>query len=100
MELDETKQQNIHLMIGCFRIPLKVDAVEEDIYRKAEKQLNMFINKYQKEYLLLSSEQILAIVALRMAVIVFKMKLNEEVDPIVEKLQSWDDELAKLFKEE
>ena len=44
MELNDTKQQKIHVKIGNYRIQLNVSGEqEEEIFRKAEKQVNKYI---------------------------------------------------------
>lgn len=89
----------IHLVLGGFRFPMNIDLEDEDIYRKAEKQVNKYLKEYQKQYPLISAEEIRSLVALRLAVVIYKMEKNQNIEPVIEKIQSLDDELQQLLSE-
>jgi len=90
----------IHLVIGAYRFPMSIERDEEEIYRNAEKQVNKYVEDYQKHYQLISGEEILSLVSLRLAVVIFKIKMNQDIEPVIEKIQSLDDELKQLLGNE
>jgi len=48
MSSNEENKLRIHTVIGGFRFPMNIDRNEEEIYRNAEKQVNKYIENYQK----------------------------------------------------
>jgi cell division protein ZapA len=90
----------IHLVIGAYRFPMNIDRTEEEIYRNAEKQVNKYIEDYQKQYPRISGEEILSLVSLRLAIVIFKMEMNQDIEPVIEKIQSLDKELKQLLDNE
>lgn len=99
MNLTEDTKLRIHLIIGGFRIPMMIDREDEEIYRKAEKQVNKYLEEYQKLYTRSSGEEIWTLIALRLAVVIFKMEANEDIEPVIERIQSLDEELKLLFNQ-
>lgn len=100
MELDDIKQQKIHVKIGNFRLPLNVlSEQEEEIYRKAEKLANRYFDEYQRIYPFRSEAEILTISALRLAAVVYKMELDEDIEPLATFIQGLDNELKELLDE-
>jgi cell division protein ZapA (FtsZ GTPase activity inhibitor) len=98
MELNDTKQQKIHVKIGNFRIPMNVlDEQEEEIFRKAEKQVNTYIAEYNKNYPNMSDEEIIALAAFRLASVIFKMEMHQDIDPLAIRIESLDKELTELL---
>lgn len=94
MKLNDQKKQRIHVKIGEFRIPLVVlSEQEEEILRKAGKQVNKCNDEYQKIFPIMSKEEILAITALRLATVIFKMEKNEDINPLFSFSESFDKEL-------
>ena len=87
----------IHTVIGGFRFPMNIDREDEEIYRNAEKQVNRYIDDYQKQYLNLSAEEIRSLVAFQLAVVIYKMETNQSIDPVIEKIRSLDKELEELL---
>ena len=98
MELNDTKQQKIHVKIGNFRFPLNVSSEqEEEIFRKAEKQVNKYIAEYNKNYPKKSDEEIIALAALRLATVIFKMEMHQDINPLAIRIESLDKELKELL---
>jgi hypothetical protein len=90
----------INVQIGGFRMPLSIAREDEELYRKAEKMVVNYLEKYQKLYNQRPSEEILIMVAFQIAVIVSKQELKEDTVPLAEKIQSLDDELKALLTKE
>jgi cell division protein ZapA (FtsZ GTPase activity inhibitor) len=98
MELNDTRQQKIHVKIGNFRIQLNVSGEqEEEIFRKAEKQVNKYIAEYNKNYPKKSDEEIIALAALRLATVIFKMEMHQDINPLAIRIESLDKELKELL---
>ena len=74
-----------------------IDREDEEIYRKAEKQVNRYIDDYQKQYLNLSAEEIRSLVAFQLAVVIYKMESNLSIDPVIEKIRILDNELEQIL---
>jgi cell division protein ZapA (FtsZ GTPase activity inhibitor) len=87
----------INVQISGMRIPLNIPRSDEELYRKAEKLVNRYLEKYQKQYNQRPSEEILILVAFQIAVIVSKQELSEDKVPLAEKIEELDNELAKLL---
>ncbi len=81
-------------------MPLSIARKDEELYRKAEKMVVNYLEKYQKLYNQRPSEEILIMVAFQIAVIVSKQELKEDTVPLAEKIQSLDDELKALLTKE
>ena len=62
MQNEEIKLR-IHTVKGGFRFPLIIDREDEEIEQKAEKQVNRYIDDYQKQYLNSSAEEIRSLLA-------------------------------------
>ncbi len=81
-------------------MPLSIARKDEELYRKAEKMVVNYLEKYQKLYNQRPSEEILIMVAFQIAVIVSKQELKEDTVPLAEKIQSLDAELIALLTKE
>ncbi len=90
----------INVQIGGFRLPLSIPRKDEELYRKAEKMVVQFLLEYQQQYRQRPTEEILTLVAFRIAVIVSKQELSEDAVPLAEKIQSLDNELKALLSED
>lgn len=87
----------IHIQIGGFRMPLTVARKDEEIYRKAEKLVVRFLDEYQKLYSQRASEEILILVAFRLAVALSKQEVDQNLVPMAEKIKDLDEELKQLL---
>ena len=90
----------INVIVNGFKMPLNIPRKDEELYRKAEKLVEKYINHFQKQYNQRSTEQILIMVAFQIAVIVSKQELNEDTVPLADKIQALDDELKALLSRE
>ena len=89
----------IHLVIGGFRFPMTIARDDEELYRKAEKLAVNCLEEYQKQYPQRSSEELLTLVAFRLAVATSKMHMSQDVTPMAERLKALDAELDELFRD-
>ena len=90
----------INVQIGGFRLPLSIPRKDEELYRKAEKMVVQFLLEYQRQYRQRPTEEILTLVAFRIAVIVSKQELSEDTVPLADKIQSLDKELEALLSKD
>lgn len=87
----------IHVQIGGLRIPLRIPRNDEEIYRKAEKLLVKHLDEYQKIYSQRSYQDILILVAFRLAVILSKEEFHHDFIPLADKIKELDEELKELL---
>ncbi|MDD3078498.1 MAG: cell division protein ZapA [Paludibacter sp.] len=87
----------IHVQIGGFRIPLNIPRKDEEIYRRAEKLVVKYLDEFQKIYRQRATEEILILVAFRLAVALSKQGMNNDLVPMAEKIKSLDEELKQLL---
>jgi len=87
----------INVLIGGLRLPLKIARKDEELYRKAEKMVVRYMDKFQKQYNQRPTEEILIMVAYQIAVMVSKQELTEDIVPLAEKIQLLDQELEALL---
>jgi len=87
----------INVQLGGFRLPLKIARKDEELYRKAEKLVVRYMDRFQKQYSQRPTEEILILVAYQIAVLVSKQELSEDIVPLAEKIQILDQELEALL---
>ncbi len=87
----------INVQIGGFRMPLRIPRKDEELYRRAEKLVVKYVDKYQKQYNQRPTEEILILVAFQIAVIVSKQEIAQDTIPLAEKIQMLDRELEDLL---
>ena len=90
----------INVLIGGLRLPLRIARKDEEIYRKAEKLVVRYMDKYQKQYNQRPTEEILIMVAYQMAVLISKQELTEDIVPLAEKINALDQELEALLSKQ
>ena len=78
-------------------MPLDIKREDEEIYRKAEKLVVSILDQYQKLYSQRPSEEILVLVAYRLAVTLSKQNINQDLVPLAERIKNLDDELSLLL---
>lgn len=87
----------INVQLGGVRLPLRIARKDEELYRKAEKLVVKYMDRFQKQYSQRPTEEILILVAYQIAVLVSKQELSEDIVPLAEKIQSLDKELEALL---
>ena len=98
MSTDNNKALKIHLVIGGFRFPMTINRDDEELYRRAEKLAVNCLEEYQKQYPQRSSEELLTLVAFRLAVATSKLHMSQDVTPLAERIKAFDAELEELLK--
>ena len=87
----------INVVVGGLRLPLKISRKDEEVYRKAEKLVDRYMVKYQKQYSQRPNEEILLLVAYQLGVLLSKQEMTEDVVPIAEKINALNQELEELL---
>lgn len=95
--MSEHDKLKIHVQISGFRIPMNIDRKDEETYRKAERLVVKFLDEYQKAYNQRASEELLILVAFRLAVMLSRQELDRDLVPLADKIKSLDDELKALL---
>ncbi|HLP06129.1 MAG TPA: cell division protein ZapA [Paludibacter sp.] len=90
----------INVLINGFKFPLKIARGDEELYRRAERMVTKWIEKFQRQYRQRPNEEILSLVAFQMATIVMKQELTTDTTPLVEKIRELEEELEDLLKKE
>ena len=85
----------INLNIADSYYPLTIKRDEEEIMRKAAKQVNTRLNAYREHYSELSSEKLLAMVAFQFSLEGLKQKDRNDTEPYISKIE----ELTKLMED-
>lgn len=89
----------INVQISGLRLPLSIPRSDEEMYRKAEKMVVKYIDLFQKQYPQRPTEEILILVAFKIAVLVSKQELSEDIIPLADKIKLLDQELAALLNQ-
>lgn len=89
----------INVQISGLRLPLSIPRSDEEMYRKAEKMVVKYIDLFQRQYPQRPTEEILILVAFKIAVLVSKQELSEDIIPLADKIQSLDQELDALLNQ-
>lgn len=98
MSSDNNKILRIHLVIGGFRFPMTIQRDDEELYRRAEKLAVNCLEDYQKQYPQRSSEELLTLVAFRLAVATSKLHMSQDVLPMAERIKTLTAELEQLLE--
>lgn len=92
----KSKEFTINILLNGVRLPLNIRREDEEIYRNAEKLVNKHLEQYRKKFSQRSMEEILTIVAYQLAVIACKQDMNQDIDPLAEKIKELNKELKEL----
>jgi cell division protein ZapA len=90
----------IHVNIGGFRIPLNVPRSDEEKYRKAEKMVTFYLEKYQEMYKHHRYEDILKLIAFQLAVNIAGETMEQDITPVTDRIKALEQELDKVLGEE
>ncbi|MDR2692442.1 MAG: cell division protein ZapA [Dysgonamonadaceae bacterium] len=90
----------IQLHVAEKHYPLTCKRIEEGIYRKAAKNINEKIIKYSSAFpaAKLGVEDLLAMAALHISVENVRIKQQQDVSPVFDKIEALDKELEKYLK--
>lgn len=95
----KSKEFTINILLNGVRMPLNIRREDEEIYRNAEKLVNKYLEQYRKKFSQRSMEEILTIVAYQVAVIASRQDMNQDIDPLAEKIKELNKELKELAGE-
>lgn len=90
----------INVQIEGFRLPLRISRSDEEIYRKAEKLVIGYLNKYKDVHKLRTYEEILKLVAFQLAVNISKNELTQDLVPLADKIKELSQELDTILNQE
>ena len=93
----EKEMFNINITVNGVRMPLHISREDEVIYRNAEKLFNKYFRQYSEVYSQRSMEEILTLVAFQFAYIVSKQGMNQDVQPLADKIQQLKNQLKELM---
>mgnify|MGYP000910300213 CR=1 FL=1 len=88
----------IHVQIGGFRMPLRVPRSDEEVYRKAQRLVEEYIETYQKRYNQRSYEEVLILVAFQLATLVSRRQLSGDTGPLEAKLKQLEAEIDEVLR--
>jgi len=89
----------IHVNIGGFRIPLIVPRSDEEKYRKAEKMVTFYLEKYQEMYKNHRYEDVLKLIAFQLAVNIAGETMEQDISPVTDRIKALEQELDKVLGE-
>lgn len=93
----ETEKLVIRLMIGNQMYPISVKREQEEIFRKAAKDINEKLQRYQSTYPKQGYEKYMSIALLDFAVKVLQIENNNETEPYNRSLQQLTAEIEEAL---
>ncbi len=90
----------INLQIADSNYPLTISREEEEIVRKAAKQVNVRLYAYRERYKGLAPEKLIAMVAYQFSLEKLQWMQRNDTQPYKEKIRELSDLLEECFKEE
>lgn len=94
-------ERKIHLVIADMTFPITVQSEwDEEMYRKAAKQINNKLNTYRARFQKEGIERLMAMVAFDFSYKALSMENRNDTQPFKDKLNELTTELEKLFREE
>ena len=91
---------NTNLDIAGSTFPLKVKLEEEEMIRKAAKQVNDWLNKYRDRYPSLPTEKLLAMVAYHFSLEKLELLERNDTKPYLTKIEKLTEMLEDYFENE
>ncbi|MDR3119566.1 MAG: cell division protein ZapA [Mediterranea sp.] len=88
----------INLQIAEANYPLTIDRNDEEMVRKAAKQVNIRLNTYRTHYPNLDLEKVIAMVAYEFSLETLKQKQRNDTAPYIEKIEELTGVLEDHFK--
>ncbi|MFQ9068779.1 MAG: cell division protein ZapA [Bacteroides stercoris] len=90
----------INQQIAGFTYRLIISREDEEMVRKAAKQVNTWINTYRERHSNVSSEKIIAMVAYQFALETLQLKDRNDTEPYTAKIKELTEVLEAYFREE
>ncbi|MCK9161113.1 MAG: cell division protein ZapA [Bacteroidaceae bacterium] len=88
----------INLQMADSFFPLTINREDEEIIRKAAKQVNIMLNEYRKHYSKLSVEKLFAMTAFRFSLEVLQLEKHNDTLPYSTKIEELTDLLEDYFR--
>ena len=90
----------IQLLIGKQVYPITVRRDQEEVYRKAARQINEKLGRYEQSYPNLSYERYTSVALLDFAVQVIQSKLQKDQSPYEDVVKRLTDEITQLLADD
>ncbi|MEG1837661.1 MAG: cell division protein ZapA [Bacteroidaceae bacterium] len=90
----------INLQIADVTYPLFIKSDDEELVRKAGKQINDKLNKYRAHFPNLEPEKFMAMVALDLSTENLRLEKKNDIEPFAESIKQLTEELEEYFKKE
>lgn len=91
-------QIKINLQIADNNYPLTIKRSDEEMVRKAAKQVNLKLNKYRERYPTLGLEKVLGMVAYDLSLEILKLEDKNDTVPYTEKMKELTEELEEYLE--
>lgn len=98
--MKEDEKFVIHLSIANMVFPLTIRRKDEEVYRKAAKEINKKLNLYKGAYAKLSQEQYIAMVAFDFARNAIQTNSDPAIQPYTEGLAKLTDDIKTFLDNE
>lgn len=95
--MERNEKFDIHISIANMEFPLTINRKDEELYRKAAKEINTKLNLYKARYADLSQEYYIAMVAFDFARMALQYKSKGDVSPYAEGLTKLTDDIKKFL---
>lgn len=93
-------ERKIHLVIADMTFPITIQSEwDEEMYRKAAKQINNKLNTYRAHFQQEGLERLIAMVAFEFSYKALSMENKNDTQPFKDKLKELTTELEDLFRE-
>lgn len=90
--MDEVMMK-IHLLVDGEKYPMTIKRCNEQIYRDAAKECNIFFNKYRDKFPSLPKEKLWTMIALDLAHRMQAADKRTDAQPLLEKMENWTKEI-------
>lgn len=97
--MKEDDKFEIHISIANMEFPLKIYRKDEELYRKAAKEINRKLNLYKGKYADLSQEYYIAMVAFDFARIAIEAEEKDSIAPYTKSFMQLTDDIRKFLNE-
>ncbi len=98
MSEDEDKIR-INITLAGITYPLTIRRDDEEIYRKAARQVEIYINKYKEKYPKVTHDMALAMVAYHFSLASLMQENRNDTTPFTNKIKELNSEMDTLLRE-
>ncbi len=98
MSEDEDKIR-INITLAGIAYPLTIRRDDEEIYRKAARQVGIYINKYKEKYPKVTHEMALAMVAYHFSLASLMQQNRNDTTPFTDKIRELNSEMDTMLRE-